>query len=704
MIRPRNEMPAARANPQRVLAPTGIGPASRTRVPRRLLAVVAAALLAPVLGAPATARGEAADAVLVEGSSWRRVLPTYAAVARKPGKGSKAAAVLPPVILWTDGEERWTLEQLARHRVKRPLEIGLSGEAPAPVPGSRRIEAPDASIDEVLAATFFAKRRAPFVYLSDGVDYPAALAGAALAAATASPLLVADGDLEATAAVAGELARQLGAEEVVVLGTGSSAVEEAAGHPVRVLSAPGALAAYNERVRGTRHLVITAPSDTVGPFSPPRLSLAAVPYALGRGAALAFAGAGAGGNRTPEEVTVALEARGHGPFDAVTLVGDALSLPHREVVDVDQVARGVADPRVHKLPAFVEPDGLAADRAVGRLAALDVFDLSRWVARLIHRIEGPPSVLVFANADEKFLLGEAISGATTRELANAGLRVERYVRDEITPERIRQELDEHSLVLWEGHPRDLTLDDDALPAPEQGLPPSTFFLQGCYTLDRSDPYVLVERGADAVIGTYMAVYSASGSAFAKAFIDAQLYRGRTAGEALASARNYLLASVELRKRRGHGDWRKSLRAATSFDLWGDPTAPPEFRAREPRRPPVKAVLKGDRLSVQVPRGRLEPSRAGLYTAAVRPNGQLSALYDHDPEIGPDRRLVELFFAEVEVPESFGPNPTVEGRYDPDLYAWVFSPRTRTLSLVVHEQALVNRDRGGTLEFRLRPGR
>jgi hypothetical protein len=670
---------------------------------RRILGVAAvAAALAGPAGALAAA-GPAPDAVLVEGSSWHRVLPAYAAMARPAPAGTAEAAELPPVLLWTQGEERWTLEQLERHGARRILEIGAAGEAPAALPGTRRIEAPDATVDEVLAATFFAGRRAPAVYLSDGVDYAAALAGAALAVAAGAPLLVADGDLPAAAATAGDLARRVGASEVVLLGAGLPGLEARAGLPLRTLSAPAALAAYNDRVRGTRHLVIAAPADAAGPFSPPRLSLAAVPYAVGRGAALAFAGAGAGGGRTPEEATAALEALGRGPFDAVTLVGDSLALPLRETADVDQLARGVARPRVHKVPAFVDPAGLAADRAVGRLAALDVFDLSRWVARLVHPPAGPASALLFANADDKFLLGEAISGATARELQNAGVNVDAYYRDAITPARIRSELPRHSLVIWEGHPRDLTLDDDALPAPEVGLPPATFFLQGCYTLDRSDPYVLVERGADAVIGTYMAVYSASGSAFAKAFLDGQLYRGETAGEALASARNYLLATVELRRRRGHDDWRKSLRAATSFDLWGDPTAPPELRPERPKVPPVRAELSGDRLVVRVPPRRLPPSTGGTYLADVRPNGQLSAL-NRKRKYGPERRLVELYFAEVRVPPALGPAPVVEGPYDPGLFAWVFAPRTRTLSLVVHEKALVDRERGGVLHFRLRPGR
>ena len=58
-----------------------------------------------------------------------------------------------------------------------------------------------------------------------------------------------------------------------------------------------------------RHLVVTAPADAEGPFQPPRLSLVSLPYALGKGAPLAFVGAGPGGDRSPEQAVAALEDR-----------------------------------------------------------------------------------------------------------------------------------------------------------------------------------------------------------------------------------------------------------------------------------------------------------------------------------------------------------------------------------------------------------
>jgi hypothetical protein len=428
-----------------------------------------------------------------------------------------------------------------------------------------------------------------------------------------------------------------------------------------------------------------------------------IPYLLAKGAALAYVGEGPGQDRSPEQATEALEAQGLGPFHYVTLIGDHLGIPLREIQDIDQVWRGVENPRVHKIPPFVSVDGAPSDRAVGRLATLDLFDLSRWVARLVHPAARPgdgDGVLVFANADEKFILGETISRTTSAELANAGVPVESLYREEITPERIQRELPGHSLILWEGHPRDLTLDDDALPAPESPLPPASYFLQGCYTLDRSDPYVLVERGASAVLGTYMAVYSSSGSGFARAYLNAQLHAGATAGEAMTRARNYLLSVVALKKRRGHEDWRKTLRAALSFDLWGDPTAPLGVQSRAPRRQPVTSRLVRDRLTVRIPAARLPTASAGPYEATIRPGAELAGLYNF--EEGDKRRLSELFYVEVQVPESFGPEPGLQATYPDETYAWIFSPRTRTLSVLIHETALPAHG-AGNLSFQLVPG-
>lgn len=667
--------------------------------PLRLLTLV---ILLP-WATPALAALDA-DLVLVYGNSWRRALPTYAAAAKAPKKGSGALASLPPVVLWSEGEEAWTKELVQRLAPKKTVVVAPPGspEIPFPIPGKvQKIEAPNDRLGLALAeAAFSPKDAPPSIYVSEA-EVGSALVASALAAADRAPLLVATADLARTLHQAGVLAERLGAKEVVMVGGGDQAkLSSQSGTKVRVLKRQEALRAYNAKAASANHLVAVAPADASGPFSPPRLSVGSIPYLLAKGAAFTYVGDGPGKGASPEQATELLEAEGLGPFHFITLIGDHLAIPMREVRDVDQEWRGVENPRVHKVPPFVSVEGAPSDRAVGRLAALDVFDLSRWIARLIHPAARPDDgegVLVFANADEKFILGETISRTTSAELANAGVQVESLYRDEITPERIQRELPGHSLVLWEGHPRDLTLDDDALPAPEAPLPPASFFLQGCYTLDRSDPYVLVERGANAVLGTYMAVYSSSGSGFARAYLNAQLHAGATAGEAMARARNYLLSVVELKKRRGHEDWRKTLRAALSFDLWGDPTAPLGVESRAPRRQPVTSRLVRDRLTVRIPSNRLPTASAGPYQATIRPGAELAGLYNFEED--DKRRLSELFYVEVKVPESFGPAPKLQGALPDETYAWIFSPRTRTLSVLVHETALPTHG-AGTLSFQL----
>lgn len=657
---------------------------------------------------PAQAAIEA-DVVLIYGSAWRRVLPTYAAVAQAPAKGSGAAADLPPILLWEEGEERWTEEMLRRLKPRKVLAVGPPGSSNVAleIPGKvQRIEAGDRAIDRALAEAAFAEAKPKKVYLAEDGDLASAMAAALLAATDRAPLLVADGNPKAAAAEAGEVARSLGAKEVVYVGHRGDAapLAAAAGTRLRTLSRKDALALYRERAPDERHLVVTAPADAEGPFQPPRLSLVSLPYALGKGAPLAFVGAGPGGDRSPEQAVAALEKAGEGPFHFVSIVGDYLAIPMEEVKDIDQVHRGVKNPRVHRLPPFTSVDGRAADRATGRLAALDAADLSRWVARLIHGVgqgKKKGGALVLANADHKFILGETISRTTSAELANAGVSTDSYYRDEIDRTLIDRELPGHGLVIWEGHPRDLTVGDDALPAPESTLPPATFFLQGCYTLDRADPYLLIERGANAVLGSYMAVYSASGSGFAKAWIGAQLHDGATMGEALVSARNYLLATVELKKRRGHKEWRKTLRAALSWELWGDPTAPLPVDRGQVKKTPVRARVQGDRVAVQVPATRLPRAAGGDYYAEIRPGAVLAGIYDDKDEEG--KRLVELFLTEFEVPEAFGDRPILRSSHPEKTYAWVFAPTSRKMWLLVHEDALPSRGKAGTLRFQLARG-
>src|SRR5262249_50149092 len=160
---------------------------------------------------------------------------------------------------------------------------------------------------------------------------------------------------------------------------------------------------------------------------------------------------------------------------------------------------------------------------------------------------------------------------------------------------------------------------------------------------------------------------------------------------------------ELKKRRGHEDWRKTLRAALSFDLWGDPTAALPLPAGAPRLPAVQAKLVGDEVTIEVPAHSLPVVESGTYRARVRPGSELSAMIFGKKKDNERKRLSELYFAEIPLPEGFGEAPVLEGPYDKGDYAWVFSPRTRILSVLVHEQAL-GRGKAGTLRLAVKASR
>ena len=97
-------------------------------------------------------------------------------------------------------------------------------------------------------------------------------------------------------------------------------------------------------------------------------------------------------------------------------------------------------------------------------------------------------------------------------------------RDAVTPAVIQEALEHADLLVWEGHARDLTLEERGGIAVERT--PPLVVLQGCYTLDRSDPFILFERGTEAIVATSAAIYSASGSAFARALFDCAALRRR----------------------------------------------------------------------------------------------------------------------------------------------------------------------------------
>jgi hypothetical protein len=316
------------------------------------------------------------------------------------------------------------------------------------------------------------------------------------------------------------------------------------------------------------------------------------------------------------------------------------------------------------------------DYAVGRFVAEDAALGSMTLARqLTVGLGAAKRVVLLSNADQQFALGETISRTTASEMRNAGIKVRARYGDEVTPAAIQEALERANILLWEGHARDLTLEERG-GVPAQRTPPLVI-LQGCYTLDRSDPFILLERGTQAIVATSAAIYSASGSAFARALVDALVYDGADLGTAVRNARNYLLALTELKQRRKHDDWPKTYRAALAFALWGDPTARPDLAVQTPKIAPAEWRLNGAALDLSIPKRRLDEASVGRYTAEPVPRAMLSGLILRDGNQR-QRTIKELFFAVTQAPEHSTAACAPTGDWD---VVSLYAPRTRTLSVL-----------------------
>lgn len=506
--------------------------------------------------------------------------------------------------------------------------------------------------------------------LAPAADYAWLLRGAVLAASIGAALVPVAGD---PVALPPSIARIF-----VLPGVTPPAVREET-HVARIKSADG-LTRMTIRALGgqPRTLVVANPRDRDGRFSPSALSLLAPLIAAAHRAPLLLV-EDAAADAVEAEVDRVIAANALLPTH-IYLVGDELALRSHRVPDPVIAAGGPApmggarDVRV-ELFSQVER-GRPQDYAVGRFVAEDAARGSATLARQLHAGLGAGEpVWILANADQEFQLGETVSRSTARELRNAGVPVKARYRDAVTPAVIKRALGEAGLLLWEGHARDLTLEERGGIAVERT--PPLVVLQGCYTLDRSDPFILFERGTQAIVATSAAIYSASGSSFARAFLDALLYEGADLGIAVRNARNYLFALTELKKHRGHSDWPKTYRAALAFALWGDPTARPALPVKPPRVAPASWRVDGSALALDIPKRRLKPAAVGPYSAEPVPRAMLSGLLLRDGERA-ELALKELFF------DAF-PAPAGVAAACPPAPGWdvisLFAPRTGTLSVL-----------------------
>jgi len=532
-----------------------------------------------------------------------------------------------------------------------------------------------ARVDDPLALAHQLWPQARSAVLAPIANYEWLLRGAALAGATDSALLPCD---DAGALAAGLSSWAL--ERLYVL----PGVANAPAPDARVVRFETADAVASETLHRLgdppRMLVIANPKDREGLFSPSALSLLAPLIAATHRAPLLLVSNSAA-DVVERDVLRFIAAHRLAPT-YLYLVGDELALRSHRVPDPVLEAGGreaLGGGREVRVELFSElQHERPQDYAVGRFAAEDPALGSLTLARQLHTGLGSgEKVVMLSNADEQFALGETISRTTVSELRNAGVDVAARYGDAVTPAAIQEALEQAGLLMWEGHARDLTLEERGGVAVQRT--PPLVLLQGCYTLDRSDPFILLERGTQAIVATSAAIYSASGSAFARALLDALLYDGADLGIAVRNARNYLLALTELKKRRQHADWTKTYRAALAFALWGDPTTRPTLPVQPPKVPPAQWRPNGDGLDLTIPTRRLAAEGVGRYAIEPVSRAMLGGLVLHDTESdGTERALKELFYDVIAAP------PQVTAACAPEA-GWevvsLFAPHTRTLSVL-----------------------
>jgi hypothetical protein len=447
-------------------------------------------------------------------------------------------------------------------------------------------------------------------------------------------------------------------------------------------------------------LILTNPDDLRGMFSPSSLStVAAVVAAVHRSPVFAVP------SPDPEEIerfaNRLMKAQDFLPRQIV-LVGDELAMRSHRIPD-PVLAAGGPEARgggtVVRVEIFSE---IQRDRPqqfpVGRIVAENSVYASLSLARGLHvrsPMRGKP-VIFLANADEVFALGETISRTTVDDLRNIGVPVRSFYRDEITPEISRQALASTDVLVWEGHPRDLTLEESGGVAIESA--PRLVILQGCYTLDRNDPMILIEKGTQAIVATSAAIYSAPGSGFARALIDAIAHEDADLGTAVRNARNYLLALAQLKRARKHKGWEKTYRAALAFALWGDPTYRVVLPAGRPDVRPITWTVDETALTLTIPRRRMREIAVDEFRAAPAPRAMLGGIVDR---VGDIRTAWEMFgTTRVVPPGRTHVCPPSDGWTVVSMYA----PATETLTMLALPQwnKLDIRTKSGEFRFRLVP--
>jgi hypothetical protein len=328
--------------------------------------------------------------------------------------------------------------------------------------------------------------------------------------------------------------------------------------------------------------------------------------------------------------------------------------------------------------------------AVGRLFHADRNVIALMLARqqLLAKVKSPKALIV-SNPGGGLPLLEAFSRHTANEFGNAGYETTAFFGHEADRDAVKRLLPQTNVFLWEGHHSTL-VNSYGIHQWQEPLNPSLVFLQSCLALAEPKAHPFLQRGAVGVIGSSTRTYSGSGGAFALAFFDSLLYEDQPLGVSLRHAKNFMLAFVELKKRRFAEESKlggANIRAAWAFTLWGDPT----IRLPHPVVPddalaPVSHVVKGNTITVSLPEETHEKVDSAKYQAVVPANARLAGLVKKQ-EMADQHQLVPFVFAEIHLANAKkGATPTIHTRMPSTHWVFCYDQRCQLGYLLVTPRA------------------
>lgn len=513
----------------------------------------------------------------------------------------------------------------------------------------------------------------------------ALLQAACLAAALRAPLFVLHGrDSETTRLV--RKVNEWRTRRVHLVGKAEKMAEKLAGIEHITLAGENAVsAAYQKQLARQGHIenvVFANPADTRGEMG--GTSALAPWIAPRRHAALLLTNAE--GSNVAEVMKRAQRREALRRVDTLLFLANLKAIPvwHRpNPIPGDKDQQIEMEPLT---PSGNQPFTFAAGRLFHADRAVVPLMLARQQMLLDSR--QPIKALVASNSGGGLSLLETFSRNTIAALHHANVETTTLIGRQVSHDKVRKEMHQHNLFLWEGHSGTL-MNDYEFPTWDDALPPTFVFLQSCLSLTEPRVGALLNRGAFGVLGSSTRTYSGSGGACSLAFFNAVLYENRPVGDALRQAKNFLLAySLLKEKRLGKSATRTgaNIRSAWAFTLWGDPTLklplPPRSKHEESRVPFVRHEVHGNTLVVSLPERTQAPVQTEKYRTELLPNERAAGLVKK-AAINNRRPLVPFVFAEVHLPRArSGLTPRLSSRLPSKRWVFCWDERRRCGYLLV----------------------